>query len=75
MSKQTSGKKLSRTGSAHTNLPLQPLLVVVEEAEAVELVLWRRVAGMTASAARFVFGFRSRRWSLIPTEGKDPKHF
>lgn len=46
-------------------LPLQPLLVVVEEAEAVEFVLWRGAAGVTAPAARLVFRFRPRRRRLI----------
>lgn len=51
----------------HKYLSLHPLPVVVEDAEAVEFVLWRRVVGvgLTAPAARFMSGFRPRRWSLI----------
>lgn len=59
------------TGSDHINthryLSLQPLLIIVEEAEAVEFVQWRRVAGLTAPAACFMSGFRPRRWSLTQT--------
>lgn len=49
-------------------LPLYSLFIIVEEAEAVEFVLWRRVVGLTAPAAPFLFGFRSGRWSLIQTQ-------
>ena len=45
-------------------LSLQSLPVIVEEAEAVEFVLWRSVVGMTAPAARLMSGFRPGGWSL-----------
>lgn len=45
-------------------LSVQALLVVVEKAEAVEFVLRRGAAGMTAPAARFMSGLRPRRRSL-----------
>lgn len=52
--------------SKHTNIYLsfQALLVIVEKAEAVEFVLRRRAARMTAPAARLMSGLRPRRWSL-----------
>lgn len=53
--------------NAQKYLSLQPLPVIVEEAEAVEFVLWRGVVGMNAPAAHFMSGFRPRRWSLIHT--------
>ena len=53
----------------HKYLSLQPLPVVVEDAEAVEFVLRRRAAGvgLTAPAARFMSRFRARRRSLVQT--------
>lgn len=49
---------------AKVYLSVQTLLVVVEEAEAVEFVLRRRAAGVTAPAAAFVSGLRPRRRRL-----------
>lgn len=47
----------------HTYLSLQPVPVVAEQAEAVQLVLWRGAAG-AAPVARLMSGFRARRRSL-----------
>lgn len=60
--------RLSLFNQTHKYLSLQPLPVVVEEAEAVEFVLWRRVVGLTAPAAWFMSGSRPRRLGLIQTD-------
>lgn len=59
------GKRLSARREAQTDkyLPLQPLLVVVEEAEAVELVLRGGGVGVALMS-----GFSARRWSLVQTQ-------
>lgn len=53
------------SGCTSTHLPVQPLPVIVEEAEAVEFVLWRRAAGVTAPAAHFMSRVRPGRCGLI----------
>lgn len=69
--------KLITNTQTHSNnyLSLKPLLVIVEEAEAVKFVLWWRAACAVIAtlAACFISGFGSRRRSL-KMSGKHMRH-